>query len=180
MSLSAALPVSNCRICIWLPISVRDRSCSSVIRIPPDAARSSLDQLVVDARTRYLSRDPGHQGLSHDLFTAPHASPRVPEITDPEAVIPSLNLSHPLSACSKPAAANCSNKRTLWRFPTRLFAAGHERMTLNEGRSATLQAGGHGFDLVGSTPLAPHRDLSGPDSKHGQEPNDSPSGLGRP
>jgi hypothetical protein len=42
----------------------------------------------------------------------------------------------------QPAAANCSNKRTTWRLPMRLFAAGLARMTLNDARSATLQAKG--------------------------------------
>ena len=46
---------------------------------------------------------------------------------------------------TKPAAANCSNKRAIWRFLMPPTAAGQARMALNEARSATLQARGYGF-----------------------------------
>jgi excisionase family DNA binding protein len=46
-----------------------------------------------------------------------------------------------LSIRSEIAAGNYSNKRAVWRFRKRLFAAGQARTTLNEARSATLQAG---------------------------------------
>jgi hypothetical protein len=46
------------------------------------------------------------------------------------------------SARSEPAAGNCSNKRAIQRSRMRAFAAGQAGTTLNEARSATLQATG--------------------------------------
>jgi len=40
------------------------------------------------------------------------------------------------------AAADCSNKRAIWRFRMRLLVADQARTTLNEAQSATLQARG--------------------------------------
>jgi hypothetical protein len=47
------------------------------------------------------------------------------------------------SARSEPAAGNCSNKRAIQRFRMRAFAAGQAGTTLDEARSATLQARCH-------------------------------------
>ena len=63
-------------------------------------------------------------------------------IADFEASTVLAFLALRLSARSKPAAGNCSNKRAIQWFRMRAFAAGQAGTTLNEARSAKLQARG--------------------------------------
>jgi hypothetical protein len=56
-----------------------------------------------------------------------------------------------LGARSDVAAGNCSNKRASSRFGMHLLVAGQARTTLNEARSATLQARGRGSSAVART-----------------------------
>jgi hypothetical protein len=57
-----------------------------------------------------------------------------------------LAAMHSAQRLERPAAGNCSNKRGIQRFRIRAFTAGQARMTLNDARSATLQARSYGFE----------------------------------
>src|SRR5215203_4408399 len=67
-------------------------------------------------------------------------------LADLESTVLAASPQSWLPPVAKPAAANCSNKRAIWRLQTRLFTPGQARTTLNEVRSTTLQARGSGFE----------------------------------